>query len=89
MLSATTTFQVPFKTPQRRSKPGRRATRLWTVTQDPSGDFLGRCFRAFDLHGAVDNYWPEGITFENQKTKERWIWTNEKFTIIKAPQKVI
>ena len=58
------------------------------MTQDPSGDFLGRCFRAFDLHGAVDNYWPEGIIFENKKTKERRTWMNDQFVILATQQAI-
>jgi hypothetical protein len=57
-----------------KSKRGRSASRPWLVTQDPSGDFLGRSFRAFDLFGSHENYWPEGTVFENKRTSERKVW---------------
>ena len=92
MYSATSCFAVPMKKPRQKpitpQKPGRKEVRSWIVVSDPSGDFLGRSFRSFDLSGAVHNYWPEGITFENQSTKECRIWSDGQFHIIKA-QKVI
>ena len=60
-------------------KPGRSASRHWVVVKDPSGDFLGRTFRTYDLNGARENYWPEGIVFENQRTGERKAWRRGQF----------
>ncbi len=76
MLSGT------FVTPpyvELKTKKGRSASRPWRVTKDPSGDFLGRNFRSFDLFGARENYWPEGITFENLRTGERKVWQKGQF----------
>jgi hypothetical protein len=72
------TFVVP-KCPQVKNKRGRSASRPWRVTKDPSGDFLGRNFRSFDLFGARENYWPVGITFKNLRTGEYKIWRMGQF----------
>jgi hypothetical protein len=57
-----------------RIKRGRTASRPWLVTNDPSGDFLGRSFRSFDLFGSHENYWTEGTVFEHKRTSERKVW---------------
>ncbi len=62
-----------------KNKKGRSPSRPWQVTKDPSGDFLGRKFRSFDLSGARENYWPEGITFENLRTGESKVWQMGQF----------
>ena len=91
MLTATSVFATLRSTNKNKVttiKPGRREVRDWLVVADSSGDFLGRSFRAFDLSGAVHNYWPDGIIFENKKTKERRTWMNDQFVIL-ATQKAI
>ena len=72
------TFATPIY-PTVKNKRGRSASRPWKVTKDPSGDFLGRNFRSFDLFGARENYWPEGITFENLRTGESKVWQMGQF----------
>lgn len=62
-----------------KNKRGRTASRPWLVTKDPSGDFLGRSFRAFDLFGSHENYWSEGTVFENKRTSERKIWRKGQY----------
>lgn len=44
-------------------KRDRSFSRPWVVVVDPSGDFLGRAFRSFDIDGAPVNIWPQGIVF--------------------------
>ena len=79
MYTATSYFQNILPKPRSSRKPGRRAMRCWLVIKDPSGDFLGRSFRAYDLTGAFDNYWPEEIIFEHQDTGERKTWIDGRF----------
>ena len=55
-------------------KKGRSASRPWLVIVDPSGDFLGRCFRSFDLNTRYNSHWPVGIVFEHQKTGRQKIF---------------
>ena len=91
MYSATSYFSAPVN-PKRKpltlNKPGRKEVRDWLVVEDISGDFLGRSFRAFDLSGAVHNFWPDGIIFENKKTKERRTWMNDQFVILATQQAI-
>lgn len=72
------TFATPNYT-EVKNKRGRSASRPWKVIKDPSGDFFGRKFRSFDLFGARENYWPEGITFENLRTGELTTWQMGRF----------
>jgi hypothetical protein len=79
MFAATTVFYAHQKQSHNSSKSNRNPVRRWVVVEDPSGDFLGRSFRAFDLNGAADNYWPEMIVFENETTGERRTWEDGRF----------
>ena len=79
MFAATTVFYAHQKQSHNSSKSNRNLVRRWVVVEDPSGDFLGRRFRAYDLTGAIDNYWPEEITFEHQDTGERRTWIDGQF----------
>jgi hypothetical protein len=88
IMQATTYFpEFLPKVTTRSNKRGRRAIRCWLVIEDPSGDFLGGHFRTFDLNGATDNYWPEGIIFENQTTQERKIWRAGRFFSLQSSGK--
>ena len=93
MYSATSYFAVPMKCPRQKpitpQKRGRKEIRAWVVVSDPSGDFFGRSFRTFDLSGAVHNYWPKGIVFENTGTKERREWSGDHFNYSFPSKKTI
>ena len=69
------------------TKDGRCASRPWLVITDPSGDFLGRAFRAFDLTGGdqVKPYWNVGTIFWNQHTGVLKKWNGFRFEIF-TPQ---
>ncbi len=58
----------------------------WLVTNDPSGDFIGRSFRTYDLN-AREKHWAVGTVFENQKTGERKRWTRNGFVEMKAAKR--
>ena len=64
-------------------KKGRAASYPWLVIADPSGDFLGRCFRSLDLNTRYNSHWPIGIVFENERTGERKRWTGKRFVKVK------
>ena len=62
-------------------KNKRSYSRPWLVITDPSGDFMGRAFRSFDLKISHITHWPQGITFWNQSTGAVKKWNGSAFEV--------
>jgi len=85
MIQATANFSIFSRNEVAQNtafvnKSGRRSVRNWEVIFCPTGDFLGRCFRTFDLTGARNTYWDQGMIFKNKKTGATWTWNGSEFT---------
>jgi len=56
----------------------------WMVIHDPSGDFLGRCFRNSDLavKNAQEAQWEDGTIFWHIRQGDLRIWNNGRYKIL-------